>query len=101
MDSRINVSFEILPEFDKIIWIIMDLIEVQDKAIKARDLITGEEMYKGKGKNKMIDFYDNIIKHSVSLINLYDKAYQYAINAIADMIEQDINVSRILQQVSP
>jgi hypothetical protein len=101
MNENINISFDIIQEFDKILWIVSELTIAQEKAINSLDLVRTGDLYEGKAKEEMISFYITSSNHIVSLINLYSKAYQYALNAIINMIEQDKKVAKIIQEVTP
>lgn len=101
MGTNINISFEILPEFDNIIWMMTELTLALENAQNSLNLVAGTELYEGKATGEMYSFYEKGMEHIDSLINLYDKAYLFALNAIIDMLEQDATVARILQRVGP
>lgn len=101
VDRNINISFDIIQEFDRILWIISELTTAKEKAEKSLNLVQTGDMYEGKAKEEMIAFYIANCNHMGSLINLYGKAFQYALNAIIDMLEQDRKVAKFVQEVLP
>lgn len=124
MDLNINISFEMIQEFDKILWMIAELGAALEQTDKSLNLLGAgslaesatntsipltirlmisqtDDLYEGKAKEDMILFYKCCRNHIQTLINLYGKAYQYAVNAIVDMLEQDRKIARILQEDLP
>ena len=120
MDLNINISFEMIQEFDKILWMISELGAALEQTEKSLSLLGAgglaeskvnevanlmilqtDGVYEGKAKEDMILFYKCCRNHIQTLINLYGKAYQFAINAIIDMLEQDRKIARILHEDLP
>lgn len=101
VNKNIKISFEMIQEFDKILWMIARLIIAYENAEQALNLVRSDQMYEGKAKDEMILFYYNSCKHIESLINLYGKAHQYALNAIINMLEQDTKLAKRLQEAVP
>ena len=102
MAANIKISFEMMQEFDKLLLMISELEEAMLQIVNSANLldeeVTVEFAYEGKAKKEMKKFYECCSNHTLTLINLYSKAYQFALNAIIDMIEQDKILARALQR---
>jgi len=98
MDTNIKISYEMMQEFDKILLMVSELGDAMEQIANSIQLLEGEVLYEGKAKEEMNVFYLRCYNHTQTLINLYGKGYQFAVNAIIDMIEQDMILARALQQ---
>ena len=98
MAANIKISFEMIQEFDKLLLMVSELGEAMKQIVNSLNLLEGEVLYEGKAKEEMLVFYSRCYNHTQTLINLYSKAYQFAVNAVIDMIEQDMILARALQR---
>lgn len=97
MEGELVVNEEVMSEFSKI-KTILDYLKLAYTAANNSLLMVQEgTLYQGKAQEDMLLFYQLSFKHIQSLMLLYSNAYEFAGNAIIEMILTDNKIARALE----
>lgn len=90
--KTISSSEDLFSEISRIMLILLELTNAFKYTNDSFIAIQEGETYLGKAKEELEIFYGNYRKHINTLMLLYEKAYDYSIKAIQEIIDVDRNI---------